>query len=682
MEKNLINNQSNQTETNILGYEKIGKLMRIYAVPSIISILVNALYNIVDQIFIGWGVGYLGNGATNIIFPITIVFASFALMFGDGSSAYLSLKLGENKKEEASKGVASGIISAMGISAIFTVGVLLFLPQLLQVFGCTPILESYAKDYGYIIALGLPFMVIGTTVNSIIRADGNPKYAMITMVIGAALNVVLDPIFIFVFHWGVKGAAIATVISQIVSFLLNTMYLRKLKTIRLKNHFKFSFRLARKVSTLGLSSFITQMSAALIMGLQNNLLTKYGLQSIYGPEIPLTVLGIVMKVNEILNSIVLGLAMGAQPILGFNYGAGNYERVKKTLKTVVVSSLIVSSIAFVLFQAIPDKIIILFGSSNDLKYIEFAKLAFRVYLLMIIGNGIQTSAGIFLQAIGRSAKSALLSMSKQVLFLVPGMLLLGRLFGIDGVLFAKPVADGFALLLAVILLAAELKRLGRTRVPSAPLDGDTSISTSISNTLDRQILITISREYGSGGRYIGKMIADQLGIRFYDKDIIVKLSEKTGLAEEYIENIEEKRTILSGFNKGYYTEPNSGDELFIKESQIIREIAEKESCVIIGRCADYILKDKENLIRIFIYSSMEDKVKRAVTYYGLDRDNAEKVIRKCNKERAIHYKHYTDRDWADKSNYDICVNSDLLGVEKTAELICVMIKEKLNLIEK
>lgn len=678
MEKSLKAKVQNQADTNILGYEKIGKLLKMYAIPSIISILVNALYNIVDQIFIGWGVGYLGNGATNIVFPITIIFASFALMFGDGSSAYLSLKLGENQKEKASKGVASGIISSVAISILFTAGALFLLPQLLNLFGCTPNLESYAKDYGYIIAVGLPFMMVGTTVNSIIRADGSPQYAMITMIIGAVLNVILDPIFIFVFHWGVKGAAIATIISQIVSFLLNIVYLKKIKTISLKNNFKFSFRIARKISALGISSFITQMSAAFVMGLQNNLLIKYGAQSIYGQEIPLTVIGIVMKVNEILNSVILGLAMGSQPIIGFNYGARNYERVKRTLKIVVISSLIISSIAFVLFQAIPDKIIILFGSSNDLKYVEFAKLSFRIYLLLIIGNGIQTSAGIFLQAIGRSAKSALLSMSKQALFLVPGMLLFGHLFGIDGVLFAKPVSDGLSLLLAVILLVSELRSFGKNKNKSAALAGDASAG----NILERQILITVSREYGSGGRYVGKMIAERLGIKFYDKDLIIKLAEKTGLAEEYIENIEEKRNILSAFNKGYYGEPNSGDELFIKESQIIKEIAENESCVIIGRCADYILKDKENLVKIFIYSKMEDRVKRAITHYGLDRDKAEREVRKIDKERAVHYRHYTDRDWTDKSNYDICVNSDFLGVEKTAELICAVIKEKVNLMEK
>lgn len=677
MEKSMKTSVSSKTEANILGYEKIGKLLKMFAIPSIISMLVNALYNIVDQIFIGHGVGYLGNGATNVIFPLTIVFAAFALMFGDGSSAYLSLMLGADRKEDAGKGVANGIILSVITSIVFTTGVLIFFPQLLNIFGCTPELEPYAKDYGYIIAIGLPFMMVCATINSVIRADGNPKYAMISMLIGSVLNVILDAVFIFAFNFGVKGAAIATVISQVVSFLLNVIYLKKLKNIDLKKNFKFSLSVAAKVSALGVSSFITQMFAALVMGLQNNLLKKYGAASVYGSEVPITVLGIVVKVNEILNSIILGLAMGSQPIIGYNYGAQNYDRVKKTLKTVVISGLVISTVAFALFETIPDKIILLFGGSGDKNYIEFAKIAFQIYSLFIIGNSVQMPVVTFLQSIGKGGKSSLLSLSKQALFPIPGMLLFGHLFGIVGVLSARPVADGLALLLAVTLLVTEIRSFGKNKGKSAALSGDTSVS----NLSNRKILITVSREYGSGGRYIGKMVADKLGIRFYDKDLIIKLAEKTGLSEEYIENHEQKRNALSGFNKGYSSDPNSGDELFIKQAEIIKEIADKESCVIIGRCADYLLENKENLVKVFVYSSMEDKVKRAVTYYGLDEDKAEKEIKRSNRERAIHYKHYTNRDWTDKSNYDICVNSDLLGVEKTAELLYAMINEKLNLME-
>ena len=658
---------------NRLGQERIGKLLRMYAVPSIISMLVNSLYNIVDQIFIGQGVGYLGNGATNIIFPITIVFAAFALMFGDGSSAFMSLMLGADRKKDAARGVANGIILSIVTSILFAAGTLIFFPQLLNLFGCTPELEPYAKDYGYIIILGLPFMMVCTTINSIVRADGSPKYAMVSMLIGAILNVILDPIFIFVFHLGVKGAAIATVISQIVSFLLNVLYLKRLKSIDLKKNFRFSFSVSGRVSMLGVSSFITQLFAALVMGLQNNLLKTYGAASVFGAEIPITVLGIVVKVNEILNSVILGMAMGALPIIGYNYGAHNYDRVKKTLKMVIVCGLVISSITFVLFQTIPDKIIMLFGG-GDGRYIEFAKMAFRIYMLLIIGNSIQMPVGIFLQAIGRGGKSSLLSLSKQALFQVPGMLLLGRIFGVVGVLAARPISDGLACLLAVILLVTELRPLKKHPDHSTALE----VENGTAADFPPHVLISISREYGSGGRYIGRMIAEKLGIHFYDKDLIIKLAEKTGLSEEYIADNEEKRGALPDFHNGYYAGPTGGDELFIKEAQIIKEVADKGSCVIIGRCADYLLEGRKNLIKIFVYSTMKDKVSRAVTYYGIESDKVGKEIRKKDKQRAAHYEHYTGRSWADKTNYDIYVNSGFLGAEKTAEFICSIVQEKVS----
>ena len=298
-----------ETEENILGYEKIGKLIKKFSVPCIISLLVNSLYNMIDQVFIGWGVGYLGNGATNIIFPITVICMAFSLMLGDGTSAYLSLKLGEKKNKEASKGVGNGLIASIIVSIIFFIGILTFLPQLLNLFGCTDALRPYAMGYGKYITFGLPFMIIGTALNSVIRSDGSPKYAMISMVFGAILNVILDPIFIFVFEMGVEGAAIATVISQFANFLINVLYLRKLKTIKLeKDDFKLSFNVVRRVSSLGISSFITQMNIVILIAVQNNLLTKYGAMSKYGPDIPITVLGIVMKVNQILTSMILGVA--------------------------------------------------------------------------------------------------------------------------------------------------------------------------------------------------------------------------------------------------------------------------------------------------------------------------------------------------------------------------------------
>lgn len=661
-----------ETEENILGTEKIGKLIRKFSIPCIISLLVNSLYNMVDQIFIGWGVGYLGNGATNVVFPLNMICLAFALMIGDGASAFLSLKLGEKKKDEAEKGVTNAIVTAILIAIIFCISILIFLPQLLNVFGCTEALLEYALGYGGVIAIGLPFMMIGTTLNSIIRADGSPKYAMTSMVLGAILNIILDPIFIFVFHMGVEGAAIATVISQFVTFALNIAYLGKFKSIKIRfKNFKFQFGMIKRVLLLGISSFITQMTFVLVTAVLNNLFKKYGESTKYGSEIPITVLGIVMKINQILNSMIIGLASGSQPIIGYNYGAGKYDRVKKTLKYVLGISLLISSTAFILFQTIPDKLIAIFGSGDE-NYIEFACLSFRIYLLLCICNGVQIPSGIFFQAIGKSAKSAVLSLSRQVIILIPAMLILSNIFGLIGILWAGPVADGIAFILATTFIIFEVKNLGKNKIKSQALIDDTSTD----NILNKQIVITLAREYGSGGRYVGRLIADKLGIKLYDKDFIVKVAEETGLSEEYIENNEQKRDVLSVLNNGYYFGLNNADELFLKEAELIKEVASKESCVIIGRAADFILKDRENVVKIFIYSTMEDKIKRATEIYGFDKEKAEKEIKRIDKLRANHYKYYTEKEWDNHSNYDICINSDTLGVEKTADLICDMIKEK------
>ena len=661
-----------EVEENILGKEKIGKLMRKFSIPCIISMLVNSLYNIVDQIFIGWGVGYLGNGATNIVFPLNMICLAFALMIGDGTSAYLSLKLGEKKKDEAKRGVANGILTSILISIVFFVVILALLPQLLNLFGCTEALRPYALDYGFIIATGLPFMMVGTTLNSIIRADGSPKYSMVSMVSGALLNTILDPIFIFVFNMGVKGAAIATIVSQVLTFILNICYIKRFKSVKLdEKDFKLNGKAVGKLLSLGISSFITQMSIVFVMAVENNMLKKCGANSDFGSEIPITVLGIVMKISQILNSIILGIAVGAQPIIGYNYGAGKNDRVKETLKKVLGLSIIVSTIAFILFQTIPDKLIAIFGSGDE-KYIEFACLAFRTYLMLCIFNGVQIPSGIFFQAIGKSVISAILSVSRQIVLLIPAMIILGNIFGVHGVLSAGPIADGIAFMIALILIIREVRKLGKRSQESQALESDTVVEAKSEN----KIVVTVSREYGSGGRYVAKLLSEKLGVKFYDKEIVTKLAEETGLSEEYIEENEQKRGILSTLENDQVTGLSSKDELFIKETELIKKLARKDSCVIVGRCADFILKNNRNVVKVFVYSDMEDKIKRATKYYGLNKEKAEKEIKNIDKQRANHYKYYTEREWKEYSNYDICINSDTFGVEKSADIIYDMIQNR------
>lgn len=347
--------------------EPVGRLILKFAIPCVISLLVNSLYNIVDQIFIGWGVGYLGNGATNVVFPITIIALALSLMIGDGGAAFLSLKLGEGDIDSAKKGVGNAVIMVTGVSIILMVIFLIFINPILTLFGATDALRTYALQYGYIIGIGLPFMMIPAALNSMIRADGSPKYAMFSMILGAVINTVFDPIFIFVFDMGVRGAAIATVMGQVATFIMSAIYLFHFKTFRFDvSAFRLKRKTCGKVLSLGISSFITQIAITIVMALSNNLLVAYGAQSIYGSEIPLTAMGIVMKVNQILISILVGISTGAQPIIGYNYGSKNFLRVRKAFDIAVVASEIVAIIAFLIFQFAPMSVVSLFGSEEGL----------------------------------------------------------------------------------------------------------------------------------------------------------------------------------------------------------------------------------------------------------------------------------------------------------------------------
>lgn len=451
--------QKVETNENPLGTEKISKLIKRFAIPCIISLVVSSLYNIVDQIFIGQGVGYLGNAATNIVFPFTVITLAFSLMIGDGASSYLSLSLGKNDKESATKGIGNAIAISVILGILFLIIGFVFQDGLLKLFGVTESSYEYAKQYMTYIVIGMPFFIVTNALNSIIRADGSPQYAMATMLVGAILNIILDPIAIFVLHMGVKGAAIATVVGQVVSGVVSILYIRKFKSITLtKESMKLEFKTIKKICSLGISSFITQVAVTVVIIVINQMLTKYGAESKYGSDIPLSALGIVMKVSQIVNAIVIGLAAGAQPIIGFNYGAQKYERVLNTYGFVIKVGFVITCIGTLTFQVFPQVIINLFGQEDEL-YNEFAKMSFRVFLMFLIFNSFQITSGIFFQAIGNPIKAAILSLSRQIIFLVPALLILPRFFGVQGVLYAGPTADCLAFILAVTFAVREMKKL-------------------------------------------------------------------------------------------------------------------------------------------------------------------------------------------------------------------------------
>lgn len=442
---------------NPLQYEKISKLLKGFAIPSIMAALVGSLYNIVDQIFIGQGVGYLGNAATNVSYPFSTICLAIALLIGIGSASRFSLYLGKKEPELAATAAGNGIILMVifGV-AYFVIGESL-LNQLLKLFGATKEVFPYAKQYAGVTLVGMPFLIITNGMSNLIRADGSPRYSMACMVLGAIANTILDPIFIFIFHWGIFGAALATILGQILSFIFAIRYLWHFKTIHFqRNNFQLKVKECLKTCSMGISSSANQIAITFVQIILYNSLTYYGAQTVYGTEIPLAACGIVMKTNAIILAIVVGISQGVQPIIGFNYGAKQYSRVREAYLLAIKWNMIVSAIGFFLFQCFPQYIISLFGDGDKL-YFEFAVLFMRIYLFMVLVNGVQLLSSSFFTAIGKAMKGALLSLTRQVFFLIPLILAIPYWFGIMGVLFAGPIADFIAFILSVVLVSRELR---------------------------------------------------------------------------------------------------------------------------------------------------------------------------------------------------------------------------------
>ena len=510
-----------------LGKDNINKLLLSFALPCVISMLINSIYNIVDQIFIGKGVGTLGNAATNVIFPLVIIFNAVAGLIGNGAAANLSLKLGEGKKEEGGKIIGSSVTISFILALILSVLSYIFLPKLVYMFGCTNSVYKYAIDYGRIIILGAPFMIIYSSLSQLIRADGSPKYSMILLVIGAIINIILDPIFIFVFHLGVKGGAIATVIGQVVSFIMAIFYLKKVKSVKLNKSSFFIDRSILRTLGLGLSSFITQGTVLALFIFMNNMMTKYGVYTKYGADIPLSVYGVISKINSLFISTILGISIGAQPIIGYNYGAGNYKRVKETLRKVLIINCVVGICFNIIFFLFPESIVSIFISKTDSNYklfLEFAVVICHSFLLLMGINFLEMTTSIVVQSLGNVKKATMVSFIRQIILFIPLACILCITFnkGIYGVLNAGPIADSITFIIAIFVLKSEYKKL--SKMEQNQDFKDEVVTGKIYN--GPKVVITISREYGSGGRYVGKLLAEDLGVKFYDKELISLISKK------------------------------------------------------------------------------------------------------------------------------------------------------------
>ena len=452
-----------ESSNEFLGTERIGKLMQKYAIPCIISLLVGALYNIVDQIFIANAsyLGSYGNAANTVVFPLTVVALAIAVMIGDGCCAFVSISLGQNEVPKARRSVGNAVVMCLVSSIVLTAVYLIFANTILAMFGGTVNAETYhhSQEYFFYITLGVPFYMFGQAMNPIIRADGSPRFAMVSTLAGAVLNIILDPIFIFGFRWGMMGAAVATVIGQLVTAALAVWYLLHMKIIRPeKGDYRLKGSICGRTLTLGMTSFLSQISLVAAMAAINNMIRKYGaLDTVFGQEqyaqIPMAVVGIVMKFFQIVISIVVGMAAGCIPVVGFNMGAKKPTRVKELFTKLLLAEATVGAVALVLVELLPRQLIALFGAANEsVYYTDFAVKSFRIYLCMIILACVNKACFIFLQAMGKAAESTALSMVREVVFGVGFALLLPRFFGLDGVLYSMPLSDILTFLIAGYLI--------------------------------------------------------------------------------------------------------------------------------------------------------------------------------------------------------------------------------------
>lgn len=660
-------------ENKYLGKEKIGKLLLKFSIPCILALLITSLYNIVDQIFIGHGtaegLGAVGNAATSIVFPLTLVAVALSGMFGDGTAAYLSICQGRNDTKNAHRAVGGSMLVTFIISLILVAFGFIFCDAILGLFGASADNIIYARQYFYIILSFFPIYMLGYMLNSVIRADGSPAFAMTATVAGAVANIILDPIFIFVLGWGIQGAAWATITGQILTLIISLVYLTRTKTFRL--HFaslKPQKEVLSNIVKLGVSTLITQLSIVIISMVCNKMLAIYGAKSVYGANDPLAIIGICMKVFTIVLSIAMGIIIGAQPILGFNIGAGLNDRVRETFRKCIATTIVVGLIATVIFEIWPEAIINIFGSNseNPELYMQFAALTFRIFLCLVTFTCVIKVISIFFQAVGEPLKAAIVSLSRDIILFVPLVLILPRVMNnINGILWAAPAADVIGLIIATSLIVVYLRRLGRN-IKTAT--SDIKIEKSHPG-----VIITIARQHGSQGKKIGELVAKRLNIPYYYKEITALAAKESGLDKQYINKVNSNDG--EEISQELYLTTSPAKYAIEAQDAVLKEIAKQGSCVIVGRAADYVLRDQTQLLRIFIYAPVDYRAKNIMSMYGDDEKSALKNLERADKNRANYYEMIAGQKWGDPENYDLCIDASL-GKEKVAELICDLAEKR------
>lgn len=658
-------------QNKTLGEGSIPKLLFRFSMPCVAGLLISAFYNIVDQIFIGnSSLGYLGNAATGISFPVLCIANAFAWCVGDGAAAFLSICSGRNDSESAHKCVGTGLSATFLISLVLSAVCLAFRRPLMVLFGASDATVQLAVDYFTIIALFFPVYLLINVMNSMIRADGSPTYAMICMSIGAVLNIILDPLFIFVLDWGIKGAAWATVLGQMVSFVVAAAYFKKPRSFKLtRRSFLIDLPMLGNLVRMGGSTFITQIAIVTTTLLCNVSLFRYGALSHFGSDIPISVYSIQTKVYTIVNNLVVGIALGGQPILGYNYGAGRMDRVRKTYRLILTSCVTVGVLATLLFELRPQMLIRLFGTAEG-DYLDFAVTAFRISLSLTVFTCIIKLSTIFFQAIGKAGQAIATALTRDILCFVPFTLILCSVLeantpgtGVYGVLLAAPLADLVAGLLGLIMAFVFFKKL-KTPEPAK--------SQPVLRPSHLGPIITIGREHGSQGKQIGRLVAQKLDIPFYYKEMTALAAKESGLSNEFISHL--NRSAPAVFHE-LYLASTASRQAVIAQEKVIRRIAEEGSCVIVGRAADYVLRDKNDLVRVFVKAPKELRVQNIQKMYGDSEEDARANLVRADKARAAYYRTISGLEWSDAQNYDLVVDSSI-GAEAAAQTIVDFLKQK------
>lgn len=666
-------NQENQ----ILGEEKISKLLLKFSVPCVMGLLISAFYNIVDQIFIGNSeLGYLGNAATGVSFPVICIANAFAWCVGDGAASYLSICAGRKDNDSAHKCVGTGITTTFLISMVLMLLCEIFATPLMALFGASDQTIVMAVEYFRIVAAFFPFYLLLNVMNSMIRADGSPTFAMIAMLTGAIINIILDPVFIFLFKWGIAGAAWATAIGQVASFGVCAVYFFKPKNFKLTiKSFIPNVPVLRSVIGLGAATFVTQISIVVLSLVCNMTLAHYGQLSKYGPDIPISVFSIQTKVYTIVLNIVTGIVLGGQPIFGYNYGAKKLDRVRETYQLVLKSTLVVGVAATLIFQLWPELVIGIFGAGDAL-YQEFAIKTFRIYLSFVTITCLVKMTAVFFQSIGKSVPAVVASLVRDIVCFTPLAILLPQFLesvepgtGVDGILYAAPISDIVAILVILGLTISFFRNLAKEE---NLIKEKAEVENLVIKPSRQGTIITIAREHGTAGKQIGKLVAEQLNIPFYYKEMTALAAQESGLDKEFLSDL---NTNAPHILHELYLSTNVVQQAVIAQEKIIRKIADNGACVIVGRAADYVLRDYENVVKVFLYAPKEYCVENIVEMYGDTQEAAAMNARHSNESRAAYYRNISGQNWGDPHNYDLCIDASI-GREKCAELICDFCREK------